>query len=296
MLKDLQNNNFFRAIIIYADLAKYKLSLAITFSSATGYFLYSNTIDRNFFFLIAGILLLAAGSAALNQFTEREKDSLMPRTMSRPIPAKKVSIGSVIVFFSFLLISGSCLLLLNGIIPFALGALCIVLYNFFYTSLKRISLLAILPGALVGAIPPLTGWVSAGGPILSYEILLFSAFIFLWQLPHFWLLLIKFGKEYEAAGFKTLTRYLDEKQIKYLIFFWAFLSLVFLLFFAEIVIDIKSELPNILIILNLIFILLFYRLLFLQKSSQDTKSAFILFNSYGLLIMVVLIADSLYKL
>jgi len=217
----------------------------------------------------------------------------MERTRNRPIPAKKISLRSTIVIFSFLLISGSCLLLANGIIPFALGVLCIILYNFLYTSLKKITTLAIMPGALVGAIPPLIGFVSAGGTIFSYKILLFSAFIFLWQLPHFWLLLIKYGEEYQAAGFKTISKYLNEKQIRYLIFFWALLSSGFLLLFTIIADTINRDLAYILIILNLAFILLFFRLLFLKRKSMDIWSAFILFNSFGLLIMLVLIADSL---
>jgi len=278
---------------IWAELAKYKLSLAVTFSSATGYFLYRSNVDRNFIFLVAGIFLLSAGSSVLNQYTEREQDAKMERTRNRPLPAEKVSAGSVIIFCSFLLIYGSCFLLINGTGALALGLACVILYNFLYTPLKRISVLAIIPGALVGAIPPVIGWLSAGGAIFSIKILLFSAFIFLWQLPHFWLLIIRYGEEYKAAGFKTIARFLNEKQIKHLVFWWTLLSLIFLLIYAIMIIDIRSNLPNVLIVLNIIFIILFFRLLFLQKDTQDTWRAFLLFNSYGFFIMLALIADSL---
>jgi protoheme IX farnesyltransferase len=169
------------------------------------------------------------------------------------------------------------------------------LYNLVYTSLKKITALAILPGALVGAIPPLIGFVSAGGIIFSTKIQLFSTFIFLWQLPHFWLLSIRYGKEYQSAGFKSISNYLNEKQIRYLVFFWTMLSSSFILFLALNANVIDSNIAYFLIVLNLAFILLLFSLLFLKRKTRDIWSAFILFNSFGLLIMSVLIADSLLK-
>jgi protoheme IX farnesyltransferase len=135
----------------------------------------------------------------MNQYTEREQDAIMSRTMERPIAAKKISLRFAFRVFSLLLLSGSCLLLLNGFIPFALGCLGVILYNLLYTSLKKITVLAIIPGALVGAIPPHIGYTSAGGTVLNNKILYFSVFMFLWQIPHFWLLLLRYGKEYQAA-------------------------------------------------------------------------------------------------
>jgi len=79
-----------RRISIYADLVKYKLSLAVVLSSVSGYYLSSNRFDQHLLLLAAGVFLLAAGSAALNQYTERASDSLMERTRNRPIPSKKI--------------------------------------------------------------------------------------------------------------------------------------------------------------------------------------------------------------
>lgn len=291
----LKTNNLFRRLFILAELGKSKLSLAVTFSSVTGYFLYRNSVDLSFISLAAGVFLLASGAAVLNQYTEREEDAGMERTRTRPIPSKRISPGQAIVFLMFLLIAGSCLLLSAGIIPFILGMLCVVLYNFVYTSLKKITVLAIVPGALVGAIPPVIGFATAGGDIFNYRIVLFSVFMFLWQLPHFWLLLIRYAKEYQTAGFKTIVKYLDEKQLRYLVFFWVLLSSLFLLLFVLIINEINNYLAGSLIVFNLVFILLFYRLLFPKRISWDSMSAFILLNSFGFLLMIVLIADSLLK-
>ena len=290
-----QGKKVFNKLEIFANLIKYKLSLAVAFSSATGYFLYRNTADHNLLPLVCGVFLLASGAAVMNQYTEREQDALMERTRMRPIPAKRISLRSVTLIFSFLLITGSILLLINGFKPFVLGILCVILYNLLYTSLKKITILAILPGALVGTIPPLIGFISAGGNIMEYKILLFSGFIFLWQLPHFWLLLIRYGKEYREAGFKSVSNYLSEKQIRYLIFFWALLSSGFLVVFAMGIKEPGRNIAYFLIVINLVFILLFFSLLFLKRKTSDTRGAFILLNSFGFLIMSVLMADSLLK-
>lgn len=267
----------------------------MSLSAATGFFLYRKTFDSHLFFLITGIFLLAAGSLVLNQYSEREQDAIMARTMKRPIAAKKISPGLAIPVILFLLFSGIFLLLLNGFIPFALACLGVILYNVFYTSLKKITLLAIIPGAFVGAIPPLIGYTSAGGTVLNDKILFFSAFMFLWQIPHFWLLLIRYGKEYKAAGFRTISDHLNELQIKYLIFFWVLLSLVCLNLFSRFTGLLTKSFSILLIILNISFVIFFFILLFIRKGSDHPRNAFILFNSFSILIMLLLIAESLFS-
>jgi protoheme IX farnesyltransferase len=164
-------------------------------------------------------------------------------------------------------------------------------YNLFYTSLKKISIFALIPGAIVGAIPPMIGFTSAGGALFYPGILAFSAFMFLWQLPHFWLIIIKYGEEYKAAGFATISKYLNEIQIRYLVFFWVLFSTCFLFFILADTLD--KDLIIFLSLLNLIFIFLFYRLLFRKKELQEIKGAFILINLFSFLLMFLLIAKSI---
>jgi protoheme IX farnesyltransferase len=119
--------------------------------------------------------------------------------------------------------------------------------------------------------------------------------MFLWQLPHFWLIIIKYGKEYQKAGFATLSSYLTNIQIKYLIFFWVVITTSFL-FLSGVFSEAFSR--NIIILLSVLnagFILTFYRMLFLKKGTKEIKGAFILINSFSIIIMFVIIAISVMK-
>ena len=159
-------------------------------SSITGYYIFSNRFSIHLIFLFAGVFFLAAGSAALNQYTEREADAIMERTKNRSIPSHLISEKTALLLAIIHLIAGSFFLFFNGLTPLLLGLLTVLLYNFFYTRLKKTTVLSIIPGALVGAFPPMIGFTSAGGIVLHQNIILFSVFMFLWQLPHFWLIII----------------------------------------------------------------------------------------------------------
>jgi len=116
--------------------------------------------------------------------------------------------------------------------------------------------------------------------------------MFLWQLPHFWLILIKYGKEYKTAGFATISNYLNQIQIKYLVFFWVILSTGFILFSGRLYVELNQKMFIVLSILNLVFIYFFYRMLFMKKGSQEIKGAFIMINSLTFIIMCLIIAFS----
>jgi heme o synthase len=279
----------------YADLAKYKLSAAVTLSAVTGYFLSGNKSNGTLLLVAAGVFFLSSGSAAMNQYTESVADSIMKRTRNRPIPTKRISGKNAFFASVFFFAAGSILLLSAGLVPFLLGALNAFLYNVVYTRLKKITPFSIIPGALVGAIPPLIGFSASGASFLNTGIIGFSLFMFLWQLPHFWLIIIKYGEEYNAAGFATIAKYLNDKQIRNLIFFWVLFStcLIFLFFIIS---DIPgSTLPVLFLVMNVTFILLFHRLLFARKYEGQIKGAFILINSFSLLIMFLFIVASLLR-
>jgi heme o synthase len=291
----MKENNSSNIIPVLADLTKYRLSLAVVLSSVTGYFLAYSDSSISLLYLSAGVFLLSSGSAALNQYTERIADSLMERTRNRPLPSGQISNKNTLLISIFFFISGSLFLLLNGVIPFVLGLFTVLLYNVFYTRLKTKTIFSIIPGALVGAIPPLIGYSSAGSSLYSSDIIAFSAFMFLWQLPHFWLILIKHSKDYSTAGFATLSKYLNELQIRYLIFFWVLLTSGFIMVYFGLTDTLSRNIFVCISLLNLTFIFLFHRLLFRKEGKNEVNGAFIMINSISLLIMLFIIVESILK-
>lgn len=276
----------------YLKLVKLRLSLAVSFSATTGYLIFKTNPGHDFILLLTGILFLACGSAALNQTTERKQDAIMKRTMHRPVASNSVSARSAAALSAFLIISGSLLLLLNGFIPFFLGCSGVILYNLLYTFLKKVTILAIIPGALVGSVPPLIGYTSAGGTVPNDKILFFSVFMFLWQIPHFWLLLLRYGKEYEEAGFKTIFDILNTDQIKLAVIFWLIMTCVFLLYFAYYEELFIHTIANSIFILTAVFLIIITWSLYYSNFNRGFKYSFGILNLYSLIIMLFLIADS----
>ena len=168
-----------------------------------------------------------------------------------------------------------------------------MLYNGLYTWLKRRTSFAVLPGGLVGAIPPLIGWSSAGGSLLHPSILFVAVLMFLWQMPHFWILIIRYGKEYEEAGFSTLKRYLNDIQIKRLIFLWMTISSLFLLTAPLFRINLEIWQLIIIAIFNIAFIGFYYYVLFLNPSDRRLRLIFILTNVFLTLILLGFILNSI---
>ena len=168
-----------------------------------------------------GIFLLASGSAALNHLQEAVFDAQMERTKNRPIPSGKISPRSVLYIILVLSIVGSILLYISsGLVAVLLGLLALLWYNAIYTPLKRKTSFAIIPGSVIGAIPPVVGWVTGGGHVFDPQALLIAFFFFIWQIPHFWLLLLAFGKDYEDAGYPTLKKYFNESQLARITYVW----------------------------------------------------------------------------
>jgi len=205
----------------YLELSKVRITFAVTLTTITGFVLAAGEFNTNIIIPTIGIFILACGSAALNHFQEHKKDALMERTKSRPIPSGRISSQQALLFSLFLILTGSGLLLIgSGFTAFWLGLLAVLWYNGIYTYLKRITAFAVVPGSVIGSIPPMVGWVAAGGSLLDPKAGILAFFFFIWQVPHFWLLLLKYGKEYETAGFPSLTAKYSDKQIKNITFMW----------------------------------------------------------------------------
>ena len=206
---------------IFLELSKVKITFAVALTTITGYLLAGGSFDTGLILPTIGIFLLACGSSAINHFQEREQDLKMERTRNRPIPSGRISPSGALLFAFLLTAAGSSILYIgSGMLGMQLGLLALIWYNVIYTPLKKKTAFAVVPGAVIGAIPPLVGWVSAGGQLSDPRALFMAFFFFIWQVPHFWLLMLKYGEEYTQAGFPSITQLYSSRQIKHITFIW----------------------------------------------------------------------------
>ena len=204
----------------WIELVKLRITIASTVTTLVGYVLARGRFDATLVPVLCGIMLQACGAAALNQVQDVRLDSLMPRTAHRPIPSGRVSRRAALIYALTLLAAGSFLLALVSPLAALLGLAAALVYNGIYTPMKRVSPFAALPGSFIGALPPVVGWVAAGGYLSDPTIHLVAFFFFLWQIPHFWLLLLFYEKDYLDGGLPSLFDKFDRVQIVRLTFVW----------------------------------------------------------------------------
>ncbi len=207
----------------YLELCKLKISLLTVFSALAGFLIVSSGLGIRIVVMAAGVFSLSCGSCALNQYQDRDIDALMGRTKKRPIPSSRI-VPIFALYFSIILIAiGAFALYSAGGFRSSVPGLCaMVWYNGVYTYLKRKSAFAVIPGALVGAVPPAIGWVTGGGMHINIGISALCFFCFMWQIPHFWLLLLHYGDDYKKAGLPSLAGVFTGAQLERIIRQWIF--------------------------------------------------------------------------
>ena len=190
---------------LFGRLTRWRLSLAVAGTAVSGA-LFQAGARSGVALLLAGggVALLAAAGSAGNQLQERDLDGKMRRTCLRPLPQGQLTPRQAMAVALGLGGGGLALLLMAGPLPALFGGMALACYNGVYTPLKRITPLALLPGALCGALPPLIGWCAAGGNPADFRILLIATLIYLWQLPHFWRLADRHADDYRRAGLPVL--------------------------------------------------------------------------------------------
>lgn len=206
---------------ILADLNKIKITFAVMLTTIAGYILAKHQIDSGIILPTLGLFILACGSAALNHYQDKDRDALMKRTRNRPIPSGKIKSGWVALIALIEIAAGTYIIYIgSNFLAAQLGLVALIWYNGIYTPLKRKTAFAVIPGSIIGALPPMVGWVAAGGSLADPKLMMLAFFFFIWQVPHFWLLMIKFGKEYETAGYPSITSMISIDQIKRGTFMW----------------------------------------------------------------------------
>lgn len=281
-------------IKIFLELTKFSITFFVTVTTLLGFVAFKGNITMEALPVTIGILLLAMGSAAMNHIQERYTDGLMDRTKNRPLPSGKISLINASLIMIGLVLSGSLVILFgSGSLALLLSLLNLIWYNLIYTPLKKKNALAIIPGSLVGAIPPAVGWVAAGGSILDPQIILLSFFFFIWQIPHFWLLVLGLDKDYRKAGFPTLTTTFSHDQLSRITFMWITATVItsFMIPFFGIM-----NYLSISLILVLSGIWLIYNSTKMLRHQESNYSFRITFREINYFVLIVIILISIDKI
>lgn len=280
-------------LTIISELGKVRISIAVAFTTFTGYVLSRGAVDRGFVLPFIGIFLLACGASAFNQLQETDTDRIMKRTAGRPLPSGRISRAGAFAIALAYFMSGAAVLYFGpGWLTLLVGISTFVWYNLIYTPLKKITAFAAVPGSMVGALPPLAGWVAGGGSLTDPKALALGFFFFMGQIPHFWLLLLKLGKQYESAKLPSLTQLLTDEQIKRLTFVWIAATAVSALVLPQFGLLGNWWSAALIIALSVALIVIFIPLLNRKKPFNVGKS-FVLINVYYLFVMFVMIAGKL---
>lgn len=282
---------------VLSELTKFRITALVSFTTGLGFILGAKELSFTMFWVIAGIFLLAAASSALNHWQEKDTDALMERTKFRPIPSGRIDPAFALYVSLFLLISGSAVLLFTtNFTTFLVGLVTFLWYNGIYTPLKRVTAFAIIPGAIVGALPPVAGWAAAGGSLFDGRIMIIAAYFFIWQIPHFWLLLMLYGNDYEKGGFPTLNRIFNPEQLKRITFIWLAANVMTAMLIPLFVYINYSASFLGLGIISFWMIIISFKFLKSRAESKDIRNTFVAINFYTLLLITILSIDKIIKI
>lgn len=190
----------------YLELTKPRVTWLIVMSAAIGYFFGHSGpwLIWPLVHTLFGTALMASGTAALNQWYERDADRHMRRTQMRPLPSGRLQPAQVLWFGIGLAVLGSLELGFGANwLTAGLTLATLAMYLFAYTPLKQKTWWSTTVGAFPGAMPPLIGFAGAAGK-LTPEALVLGAILFLWQFPHFYAIAWMYREDYSRAGIRML--------------------------------------------------------------------------------------------
>lgn len=215
----------------YADLTKFGIVIFVVLAGVAGY-ATSFSIESHFEWehllgLVGGLFFLSSGSLALNQLQEIKVDQKMPRTAKRPIASGKIQPAAAGILAVAFLLVGSDFLFKISTTAGILGWLTVILYNGLYTLWwKRKWIFAAIPGALPGALPVTIGYAANDPQIFNQDSVYLFLILFLWQMPHFWCLAVRFKEDYRQGGVPTLPTALGIHKTMLHMGLWTFLYVI----------------------------------------------------------------------
>jgi protoheme IX farnesyltransferase len=280
------------------QLTKFEIIVFEMITIAAGFFI-GHSLEApiswsQFFLTFFGTSFLGLASGALNQIQEHREDSQMDRTRNRPLPSGRVSLTLAWCVVITLLAFGILFLSLISTPVLLLGIFAVISYNGLYTMWwKRKMAYAAIPGAIPGAIPILIGFQAAGHDMADARGYYLFAVLFFWQMPHFWVLALKYSNDYDQGGFPTLPVAHGSSVTRFQITLWclayAGIGLLSVLFFPT---GILGAAGSILISIWLLFELV----RFLKNPEQKTWLRFFLSINFSLILYLAVISVDLWSI
>jgi protoheme IX farnesyltransferase len=216
----------------FVALTKPRITSLVLVTEAAGMCLAPGRATlRTTWLSLLGTALIVASANALNMWWERDVDAHMARTRNRPLPAGRMSPDVALAFGLALAVVSAPMLFLVNVATGLLGLIALVSYVAVYTPLKRHTHLALLVGAVPGAIPPLLGWSTVTGTVGAGGGLLFGV-LFLWQVPHFAAISIFRAEDYARAGLQVVSVQHGERAARQTIALWSVLLVAASLLFV----------------------------------------------------------------
>lgn len=215
-----------------------------------------------------GIFILATGAATLNSLQEYRLDGELMRTRSRPLPKGLVEPRQAGTQAMVLLSTGLLILFVatETALPVLTAIFAVFLYNGVYTPLKKKTVLAIIPGAMSGALPPYIGYLSGGGEPFCYPATLLIVLFILWQVPHFWLVLLNFKDDYSQSSLPHLLQRFPEDSVKRFFVSWIGALVLVMFMFLGLPYDLGWSFRGIIVLNGILLLVAFLYGMALRKA------------------------------
>ncbi len=279
------------------QLTKAEIVLLEAITVTAGFFIGQSTDQpvqwMHFVLSVLGVSSLALASGALNQIQERKEDAQMNRTKIRPLPSGRISLTLAVSIVIALFALGAILLKLISLPVLTLGLIAVISYNGLYTMWwKRKMAFAAIPGAIPGALPILIGFEAAVNNLADVRGYYLFAILFFWQMPHFWVLVLKYSNDYDQGGFPTLPVAKGSTVTRFQITLWclayAAIGLLSALFFPMGLIGLLGSL--------VVSAWLIYELIrFLKHPEKTTWLRFFLSVNFSMIMYIGIIAVDLWS-
>lgn len=296
--QSMADQKYFSDVMFIYCLQVFKpgISLSIALSAMLGYLIQHPHPDGLFYMTGIFTFLLCAGSGGVNNCQDRHRDAAFERTRNRPLPCGTLAFFPVLAQSTFLILLGIAGLGLSRqpLITMGLGFVGVILYNGVYTLLKPKTILAIIPGALCGMVPPAMGWTAAGGKMpMDAAILSVMVTLGVWQFPHYWLILMAHKNDYQYAATPNMLTLFSVNQLERILFVWILLFSIMTLMTPLFLSD-MNNFAYIVLGLNGMGIALWFIGYFFQKKKKNNSMAFMVLNLAMGLFLTVLMMDRLF--